>query len=383
MDYEALECREHLVEIDMRHRAAVLSLLYSLLMVATIPIFGGRIKDLASIQGSRDNQLVGYGLVIGLAGDGDSTSDITINSLANSLKNFGLTVDPATIRAENVAAVMITANIPAFSREGTTIDVTVSSIGDAESLQGGELVQTPLFGANNEVYAVAQGKVRVGGFIGGATGPGGATVQKNHPTVGVTSAIVEREIEMNITEGGYVNWLLYNPDFATASKMAQSINEIFPASSKALDSAAVQVAIPEMYDGREVDFFSSLGAITVSPDTPARVIMNERTGVIVATADVRVSTVAISHGALTISIANNLNVSQPTGFGDAGDTAITPSTQTDVTEMAGGFKIIEEYPTIQQVTAALNAVGVTTREMMSILQEMKSVGALQADLIIK
>ena len=367
----------------MRNRATTLIAFVSLFLIATSPINGGRIKDLATVEGSRDNQLVGYGLVIGLAGDGDSTSDVTINSLANSLTGFGLTVDPSTIRAENVAAVMITANIPAFAREGTTIDVTVSSIGDAESLQGGELVQTPLFGADREVYAVAQGKVRVGGFIGGATGPGGATVQKNHPTVGVAPAIVEREIPMNIAENGYVNWLLYNPDFATASKMAQSINEIFPASSKALDSAAVQVAIPEMYEGREVDFISSLGAISVSPDTPARVIMNERTGVIVATADVRVSTVAISHGALTISIANNLNVSQPTGFGDAGETVVTPSTQADIVEMAGGFKIIEEYPTIQQVTAALNAVGVTTREMMSILQEMKSVGALQAELIIK
>jgi flagellar P-ring protein precursor FlgI len=165
--------------------------------------------------------------------------------------------------------------------------------------------------------------------------------------------------------------------------MAEAINEIFPASTMALDSAAVKVAIPEIYEGREVDFISSIGAINVNPDTPARVVINERTGVIVATAEVRVSTVAISHGALTISISNDLNVSQPNGFGDAGDTVVTPATETDVTEMSGGFKIVNEFPTIQQVTSALNAVGVTTREMMSILQEMKSVGALQAELIIK
>ncbi len=345
----------------------------------------GRIKDLASLEGSRDNQLVGYGLVIGLAGDGDSTSDVTVNSLVNSLKNFGLTVDPTTLRSDNVAAVMITADIPPFAREGTRIDVTVSSIGDAESLQGGVLLQTPLYGADQEVYAVAQGQIAVGGFIGGAAGPGGATVQKNHPTVGMISngAIVEREIRMDISELGYVNWLLINPDYNTASRMAEAINEIFPSSTMALDSAAVKVAIPEIYEGREVDFISSIGAINVNPDTPARVVINERTGVIVATSEVRVSTVAISHGALTISISNNLNVSQPNGFGDAGETAVTPATDTDVTEMSGGFKIVNEFPTIQQVTSALNAVGVTTREMMSILQEMKSVGALQAELIIK
>lgn len=349
------------------------------------PSFGGRIKDLATLQGARDNQLVGYGLVIGLAGDGDSTSDVTVNSLANSLKNFGLTVDPSTLRAENVAAVMITANIPAFAREGTRIDVTVSSIGDAESLQGGILVQTPLFGADNLVYAVAQGGLAVGGFIGGATGPGGSTVQKNHPTVGKVQngAIVEREIKMEVGKDGFISWLLFNPDYGTASRMAEAINEIFPASSHALDSAAIKVTIPDIYEGREVDFISSLGAISVNPDIAARVVINERTGVIVATENVRVSTVAISHGALTISISKDLNVSQPNGFGGAGETAVTPSTQTEVTEMAGGFKVIEEYPTIQEVSSALNAVGVTTREMMSILQEMKSIGALQAELIIK
>ena len=383
MDCSASERSQHLVTKDMRLKYSHLLLLFAVLAISVSN--AGRIKDLASLEGSRDNQLVGYGLVVGLAGDGDSTSDVTVNSLVNSLKNFGLTVDPTTLRSENVAAVMITADIPPFAREGTRIDVTVSSIGDAESLQGGVLLQTPLYGADQEVYAVAQGQIAVGGFIGGTAGPGGATVQKNHPTVGMISngAIVEREIQMDISERGYVNWLLINPDYNTASRMAEAINEIFPASTMALDSAAVKVAIPEIYEGREVDFISSIGAINVNPDTPARVVINERTGVIVATAEVRVSTVAISHGALTISISNDLNVSQPNGFGNAGDTVVTPATETDVTEMSGGFKIVNEFPTIQQVTSALNAVGVTTREMMSILQEMKSVGALQAELIIK
>lgn len=346
--------------------------------------YGARIKDLAIIEGGRDNQLVGYGLVVGLAGDGDSTSEVTINSVINSLKRFGINVSADALKADNVAAVMVTADIPAFAREGTRIDVTVSSIGDAESLQGGVLLQTPLIGANNEVYAVAQGQMAVGGFIGGGAGPGGATIQKNHPTVGMISngAIVEREIPVNIADSGLINFLLLNPDYSTASKMSEAINNIFPSSSIPLDSAAVRVAIPEVYDGKEVDFITAIGAISVAPDTPARVIINERTGTIVATAGVRVSTVAVSHGALTITVENNLNVSQPNAFSENGETVVTPETNAAVEEAFGKFKVIEDYPTIQQVTTALNAMGVTTREMMSILQAMKSAGALQAELII-
>lgn len=347
--------------------------------------YGARIKDLAILEGGRDNQLVGYGLVVGLAGDGDSASEVTINSVANSLKRFGINIDPEELKADNVAAVMITADIPSFAREGTRIDVTVSSIGDAESLQGGVLLQTPLIGADDEVYAVAQGQIAVGGFIGGGAGAGGATVQKNHPTVGIITngAIVEQEIPVNIAETGLLNFLLLNPDYNTASKVSEAINNIFPSSSIALDSAAVRVAIPDVYDGKEVDFISAIGSITVSPDTPARVVINERTGTIVATAGVRVSTVAVSHGALTITVENSLNVSQPNAFSDAGETAVTPAQNTQVSETIGQFAVVEDFPTIQQVTTALNAMGVTTREMMSILQAMKSAGALQAELIIK
>lgn len=346
--------------------------------------FGARVKDLTVVEGGRDNQLVGYGLVVGLAGDGDSATEMTVNSVANSLKRFGITIDANTLKADNAAAVMVTADIPPFAREGTRIDVTVSSIGDAATLQGGVLLQTPLLGADGDVYSVAQGQIAVGGFIGGGGGAGGATVQKNHPTVGTIAngAIVEREIAMEISDKGFVNFLLLNPDYDTSSRMAEAINIMFPASSIPLDSAAVRVAIPEIFQGREVDFISAIGSVDVRPDTPARVVINERTGTIVATEGVRVSTVAVSHGALTITVASNLNVSQPNAFGD-GDTVVTPATNVSAEEVKGGFKIIEEFPTIEQVTSALNAMGVSTREMMSILQAMKTAGALQAELIIK
>lgn len=355
------------------------------LVVSASVLQAARVKDLVIVDGGRDNQLVGYGLVIGLAGDGDSASPMTINAVANSLRRFGLTVDAEELKSENVAAVMITADIPPFAREGTRIDVTVSSIGDAESLQGGVLLQTPLLGADDMVYAVAQGQIAVGGYLGGNGGAGGATVQKNHPTVGqiANGAIVEREIEMEVGKGGSVKLLLRNPDYNTASKLAEGINVIFPASTMAVDAAAVQVTIPEIYLGREVDFISSIGGISIEPDTPARIIINERTGTIVATAGVRVSTVAVSHGSLSLTIARSQNVSQPGPFAQAGNTEVTQGTEVEVTEELGAFHMIPDYPTIQQVTNALNAMGVSTREMMSILQAMKSAGALQAELIIK
>ena len=343
---------------------------------------GARIKDLTSIGGSRDNQLFGYGLVVGLAGDGDSSSEVTQNSLGNAMSRFGLSVDSEQLKADNVAAVMITATMPPFAREGTRIDITVSSIGDAESIQGGVLVQAPLMGADGVVYAVAQGEVQVGGFIGGANGPGGAIVQKNHPTVGKVpnGAIVEREIEMDYIKSGSLGLVLMNPDFDTASRMAEAINQIFPQSTIAMDSSSLKVAIPELFEGREVDFISTIGGITIDPDTAAKVVINERTGTIVATAGVRVSTVAVSHGAITVTVARDTTISQPGAFSN-GNTEVVDNVNTGVQEQKGSFYVINEYPTINQVTAALNAMGVTTREMMSILQAMKTAGALQAELI--
>jgi flagellar P-ring protein FlgI len=280
--------------------------------------------------------------------------------------------------------VMITAEIGPFARPGSRMDVTVSSIGDAESIQGGVLLQTPLVGADDVVYAVAQGPIAVGGFLEGAGGPGGATVQKNHPTVGTISngAIVERRIPSTVVKGNRINLTLLHPDFTSAARIARAINTVFPEIALAEDSSSVSVTVPPRFIGQETNFIAAVGAIEASPDTPARVVINERTGTIVATNQVRVSRVAISHGAISITIASNLDASQP-GALSQGETAILEDTNVNVTEMEGAFEILEEYPSIDRLTNALNALGVTTREMMSIFQTLKQAGALQAELVIQ
>jgi flagellar P-ring protein FlgI len=355
---------------------------FSLLLSLSLP--AARVKDLTQVAGGRDNQLVGYGLVVGLAGDGDSNAVTTLRSVANTLQRYGLTVAPEQVKAKNVAAVMITADIGAFMKNGSRLDVTVASLGDAKSLQGGILLQTPLLGADGRVYAVAQGAVAVGGFIGGAGGAGGATVQKNHPTVGSISngAIVEREIPSVFVRDGQLALQLHNPDFTSAARMAKAINAVFPAAATARDSASVEVALPARYAGHEVAFLADLGAIEVTPDSLARIVINERTGTIVATSTVRVSQVAISHGSLTITVTSNLAVSQPNAFSNTGETVVTPSTQTEVTETKGHLIVLNEAPTIDRLAAGLNALGVSTREMMSIFQTLKRSGALQAELVI-
>ena len=371
-----------------------------LLMLAADVHAVSRIKDLTTLEGSRDNQLVGYGLVVGLAGDGDGSSSVmTLESVVNSLQRFGVEIDPTEVKPNNVAAVMITTDIGPFAKPGTRIDVTVSSIGDAATIQGGVLLQTPLRGADGVVYAVAQGPIAVGGFLGGS---GGSTVQKNHPTVGRIpgGAIVERAIPMELFGGGEINLLLRNPDFTTAVRLARSINDAFPGVAQAMDGDTVNVRIPPEFIGQEINYLAMLDRLEVEPDMTARVIINERTGTIVATHNVRISKVAISHGSLTVTIAQTNEVSQPGGLapeggggppaalGDAataapgGQTVAFANTDTDVQEQRGSFQVIEDLPTIDRLTTALNALGVTTRDMMSILQSLKTAGALQAELIL-
>ena len=342
-----------------------------------------RLKDLTIIEGARENQLVGYGLVSGLAGTGDGKDTQTVQSIANALQRFGITVPATQITSGNVAAVMITADIAPSLRSGSRIDVTISSIGDAKSLQGGILLQTPLLGADEVVYAVAQGPIAIGGFIGGTDGAGGASVQKNHPTVGIITngAIVEREIPVKIIKDNSLNLVLRNPDFTTAARLAEAINQTFPHSALAKDEATVNVIVPKEYSDYTVNFIATLGAIELQPDIPARVVINERTGTIIATATVRISTVAVSHGSLTISITSNVGVSQPNALSN-GKTVTAQSTTTDVNEQHGGFKVVEESPSIERVAAALNALGLSTRDMMAIFQSMKKAGALQAELIL-
>lgn len=361
-------------------------LLGGFLTLLAFPARATRIKDVTMVEGGRDNQLVGYGLVVGLAGDGDSKINFTVQSVANMLKRFGVNVPASEIKSGSVAAVMITADLGPFRHTGSRLDVTVSTLGDAKSLQGGVLLQTPLLGADEKVYAAAQGPLALGGFVGGAGGAGGATVQKNHPTVGTISggAIVEREVPTQFAPNGAVNLLLRSPDFATASRVAEVINQKFTGAALAKDASTVSVYVPIKYmaDYREVDFMTVIGGLDVVPDAVARVVINERTGTIIATSDVRISKVAISHGSLTITIASNTSTSQPAAMSN-GQTTQDKSTQTDVQEGKGSFAVVDDNPTIEKVAAALNAMGVTTRDMMSIFQALKQAGALQAELVME
>ncbi len=340
------------------------------------------------VAGARDNQLSGFGLVVGLAGDGDKSPIYTQQVLANMLQRYGINIQSLVtqITAKNVAAVIVTANIPAFAKNGSRIDVQVSSIGDANSLQGGVLLQTPLIGADNKVYAVAQGPVAVGGFSVGNGGGGGASVTKNFPTVAqiVGGAIVEREIPTTIEFDRTVELLLRDPNFISASLTADAINQVFTNSATALDSTSVQVRMPDgLANNQLVDFIARLEDVEVTPDVPARVIINERTGTIVATDNIHISACAVACGNITVSIASTPVVSQPAPYSQGGKPVITSQTTTQVTENKSALVALPELPTVQKVAMALNSLGVTPRDMMAIFQAMKQAGALQADLEIR
>jgi flagellar P-ring protein precursor FlgI len=359
-------------------------------MLALLPLIGGgagtRVKDLVMVAGARDNQLVGYGLVTGILGDGDKNPVYTVQAIANTLQKFGITLPAGTLQSKNVAAVMVTADIPAFVKPGQRLDVVVSSMGDAKTLQGGVLLQTPLVGpGGGDAYAVAQGPLTVGGFGAGTGGAGGASVQKNHPTVGtiVGGALVEKEIQATIVTDHKLDLLLREPDFTSAARLAQAVNDKFTNSSQAVDSTTVRVSIPEEWRGSPIDFIARIEAVEVTPDTPARIIINERTGTIVANSRIKISSCAVSHGNLTINIASALDVSQPNAFAEKGRTVVTPRTETSVTESKGTLMTLPELPTVEKVAAALNALGVTPRDIMSIFQAMKQAGALQAELLIR
>jgi flagellar P-ring protein precursor FlgI len=337
------------------------------------------------ISGARDNQLVGYGLVAGLAGDGDKDQVYTKQTVANLLMRYGINISATTISAKNVAVVMVTADIPPFVKNGSRIDVTVASMGDAKSLSGGVLLQTPLLGADGKVYAVAQGPLVLGGFAAGDGGAGGATVTKNHPTTAqiINGALVEREIPTQFVRDNSVELLLRDPSFNSASAMAAAINQVFTNSAHALDSTAVRVQIPEDTQASPVEFVAQLDMIEVVPDTPARIIINERTGTIVATAAIHISSCAVASGNITINVAQTLDVSQPAPFSRTGNTVVTPRTSTAVTETKSSLVPLQDLPTVEKVAAALNALGATPRDMMSIFQAMKQAGALQAELIVR
>jgi flagellar P-ring protein precursor FlgI len=343
---------------------------------------GTRVKDLVMVAGARDNQLVGYGIVVGLNGDGDKNPIYTLRSFANLLQRFGVQVPAQTLIAKNVAVVMVTADIKAFSKNGQRLDVTVAAMGDARSLQGGVLVQTPLYAADGQVYAVAQGALAVGGFVGGNAS---ASVQKNHPTVATITggALVEREIPTKIVENEEIELLLREPDFTSSARMAMAINEVFPGSARAIDPTSVKVRMPEGVEQASVDFVARLEDIQVAPDTTARIVINERTGTIVATSKVKISSCAVSHGDLTITISNSFDVSQPNALSQTGNTAVTPRADANVNERKGTLVTLPDMPTVEKVAAGLNAIGVTPRDMMAIFGSMKQAGALQAELILR
>jgi flagellar P-ring protein FlgI len=362
-----------------------LAVLLALVVTPFVAGAGVRVRDLAMVAGARDNQLVGYGLVVGLAGDGDKDPVYTKQTVANMLQRYGVNVPPATLSSKNVAVVMVTADIPAFVKSGERLDVHVASMGDAKSLQGGVLLQVPLLGADNKVYAVAQGPVSVGGFTAGQGGGGGATVTKNHPTTAqiIGGALVEREIPTQIVRDNSIEFLLREPSFTSAARMAAAINNVFSDAASAEDSISVKVRIPEGVESSPVDFIARLENIELNPDTPARIIINERTGTIVATASIKISSCAVSHGNITINVASTLDVSQPNPLSNTGQTVVTPRTDTDVSEAKSALVPLPELPTVEKVASALNSLGVTPRDMMAIFQAMKQAGALQAELIIR
>lgn len=365
--------------------APVFCLFLALVIPGSVPAAGVRIRDVAMVAGARDNQLVGYGLVAGLAGQGDKDPVYTQQTIANLLRRYGINVPPTTLSAKNVAVVMVTADIPAFMKPGERLDVQVASMGDAQTLQGGVLLQTPLLGADNKVYAVAQGPVSIGGFTAGTGGGGGATVTKNHPTTAqiVGGALVEHEIPTSIVTDHAIELLLKDPDFTTAARLEAAINNVFTNCAHAADSTTVQVRIPEGAEGMPVDFIARLEAIELTPDSPARIIINERTGTIVATARIQISSCAVAHGNITINIASTLDVSQPSPMTSGGQTVVTPRTSTQVSESKSALVPLPELPTIEKVASALNNLGVTPRDMMAIFQAMKQAGALQAELILR
>lgn len=365
-------------------RLALFPLLGALVVQASQASTGVRIRDLVAVAGARDNQLVGYGLVVGLAGDGDKDPIFAKQTLANLLQRFGLTVPAASVSSKNIAVVMVTADIPAFVKPGARLDLQVASLSDAKSLQGGVLLQTPMFGADNRVYAVAQGPIAVGGFSSGPTGAGGANVTKNHPTVAtiVNGALVEREIPATVLRDNAIELLLREPGFTSASRLAEAVNRAFPDSATAVDSTSIRVRVPEGAESRVVDFIARVEALEVQPDAPARIIINERTGTIVATSRIKISNCAVSQGNLIINISSSPEVSQPNALA-GGQTAVVNRTDTVVNEAKAALIALPELPTVEKVATALNALGVTPRDMMAIFQAMKQAGALQAELLIR
>ncbi|MDZ4219650.1 MAG: flagellar basal body P-ring protein FlgI [Methylobacter sp.] len=345
-------------------------------------VYAERIKDIASIEGVRSNQLVGYGLVVGLDKSGDKTA-FTGQSLRSMLARLGLTLPPGLDpKAKNIAAVSIQAELPAFAKPGQTIDVTVSSLGDAKSLRGGTLLMSPLKGADGQVYAIAQGSLVVSGLS--ASGQDGSSITVNNPNVGRIpgGATVERTVNNSFAEGDALVFNLHTSDFTTANRMAESINATLGANTaKALDATSVRVNAP-LDPNQKVTFASMVENMTVSPDdAPARIIVNSRTGTVVINGKVRVQPAAVSHGSLTVTITENPQVSQPGAFA-GGQTAVTPDSKISVEEEKNRMFVFNPGVSLDEIVNAVNKVGAAPSDLVAILEALKSAGALHAEVIV-
>jgi flagellar P-ring protein precursor FlgI len=357
--------------------------IFSGLQLAAEPV---RLKDLAAIEGVRDNQLIGYGLVVGLAGTGDKRQTVfSAQSLANVLERMGLTVAPTAMQVRNVAAVLVTANLPPYAQPGTRIDITVAAAGDATNLQGGLLLMTPLKGANGEVYAVGQGSVVTGGFMAGR---GGTAQTVNHPTAGrvPAGAIVERRAP-SVPPSGTLKLQLNHADFTSAARIAETINKHFMSGAgaaglipaRAENSALVSVHLPADYAARPVEFIAEIENLTVEADRRARIVINERTGTIVMGKEVRISPVAVLHGNLTVEVQTSFAVSQPPPL-SPGETIVTPEIGVGVKEEKARNLVLKQGATVEDLVRMLLSIGSTPRDVIAILQSLRAAGALEADL---
>jgi flagellar P-ring protein precursor FlgI len=342
------------------------------------------LRDLTDVAGARDNQLMGFGIVTGLAGTGD---DITVpfaqQAVLSMLRRLGLQIDPAQFRLRNVAAVTVTANLPPFARPGTRVDVTVSSIGNARSLSGGVLLQTMLKGADQRTYAVAQGNLIVGGYE--ARGASGSSTKSGVTTAGriPEGGLVEREVAASIVTDGALRLELRTPGFTVASRTVEALNKKFNGAASAADGGAVVVKIPKEFETHVVDFIAAIEEIEVVPVRRARVVINERTGTIVAGGDVRLSPAAVVHGSLTIVVKETPTASQPTAPFSQGTTVVTPRTEIQTSEGNRTILYVPAAPTLADVASALSTLGLSPREMASVLQALRGAGALEAEVTVE
>jgi flagellar P-ring protein precursor FlgI len=370
-------------KFNTKKRILIIPLLLLLTFLSSLftAVYAERIKDIASFEGVRENQLVGYGLVVGISGTGD-TGLATLQGIANMLQRMGITVKARDIMAKNTAAVMVTATLLPFPKPGTKVDALVSTLGDAKSLQGGTLLLTPLKGPDNNVYALAQGPVSIGGFVGGG---GGTVVQKNHLTAGKVpqGAIVEQDLPFTLGNGGEIKIFLNRPDFTTATALAEKVNKTLNSEyASTIDPSAVRLKIPPGYIDKKVEFITLIEGLDISVDVPARVVINERTGTVVIGDKVTISPVAVAHGNLTIEIRTEFRVSQPPPFApEKAETVVVPQKDVTVKEQRGSL-IEVSGTTLGEIVRALNALGVTPRDLIAILQALKASGALRAELEI-